>query len=308
LSNTKRQHFVPRFYLKKFADPTSSLFCYDKSNDTVFKTSIDNAGFGKNFYEVGGLESGLIECFLSRNESKFRNAFQELITEENISNLSPEGKLYFFLFLALQGIRTLDYRLELQNVLDNVYDEVLSEFANNYLKKKGSRLAGHVRIHADPEESKIMQLEMIIKAVPTFAHILASRTWYISENFNDVPLWTSDNPVVLHNEANRGRYGGNLGIESPGLEVHFPLTKDLHLLSFDIGTTQFKRSTMGMFTRMNVIFENELQLENCSRFVYAPYDNDFDIAKRFLSTNPHCRNRKQRTKVYSRDQRIFLLR
>jgi hypothetical protein len=308
LSNTKRQHYVPRFYLKNFAVPTSSLFCYDKSNDNVFKTSIDNAAFRKNFYEVGGLESRLIEGFLSRNESKFSNAFRELITEKNISNLSLEGKLYFFLFLALQGVRTLDYRLELQNVLDNVYHEVFSEFANNYLKKKGSRLAGHVRVRPDPQESKIMQLELIIKAVPTFAHILASRTWYLSENFNDVLLWTSDNPVVLHNEVNRGRYGGNLGLQSPGLEVHFPLTKDLHLLSFDIGTTQFKRSTMGMFTHMNVIFENDLQLENCSRFVYAPSNNDFYIAKRFLLTNPHCRNRKQRTKVYSREQRIFLIR
>jgi hypothetical protein len=130
----------------------------------------------------------------------------------------------------------------------------------------------------------------------------------MSENFNNVPVWTSDNPVVLHNQANRGRYDGNLGLQSPGLEVHFPLTKDLHLLSFDIGTTQFKCSTMGMFTRMNIVFENELQLENCSRFVYASSDNDFDIAKRFMLTNPHCRKMKQRTEVYSRDQGIFLIR
>ena len=170
--------------------------------------------------------------------------------------------------------------------------------ANNFLKKEESRLAGHVRVSAEPEEEKLMQLQNMMENLPLFAHILTSKKWWINENFHDIPLWTSDNPVVLRNELNQGRYRGNLGLLSPGIEIRFPLTKNLRLFSFDTRTHVLRRSTMGMFERMHVIWENTLQLQGSTRFVYASSDNDFDRAKKFLSEYPQFRNRMQGMNVY----------
>jgi hypothetical protein len=230
----KRQHFVPRFYLKNFSQ-SSSLFCYDKTNDNVMKTSNDIA-LEKNFYELEGLERGFVENFLSEHENNFSKAYNELIKQKDISKLSQESINDFFLFMASQMLRTLGYRLDLENVLSRVYDKVFSPVANNFLKKEESRLAGHVRVSAEPEEGKLMQLQNMMENLPLFAHILTSKKWWINENFYDIPLWTSDNPVVLRNELNQGRYRGNLGLLSPGIEIHFPLTKNLRLFSFDTRT------------------------------------------------------------------------
>jgi hypothetical protein len=229
LSRAKRQHFVPRFYLKNFSH-SSSLFSYDKTNDNLVKTSIKAIALGKNFYELEGLDSGIIENFLSKRESNFSNAYCELLEEKDISKLSQEPINDFFLFMASQMLRTLSFRLELENVLSNVYDKMFFPAANNFLKKKGSTRAGHVGVSADAEESKLAKLiqsQIMIENLPLFARLLAAKKWWIEENFHDVPLWTSDNPVVLRNELNQGRYRGNLGLLSPGIEIHFPLTKDL---------------------------------------------------------------------------------
>ncbi|HZB74254.1 MAG TPA: DUF4238 domain-containing protein [Nitrososphaeraceae archaeon] len=298
MSRAKRQHFVPRFYLKNFAHSSSSLFSYDKTNDSVVETNVNDIALGKNFYELEGLENGLIEKSLSKNENKFSNAYHELIEEKEISKLSQESVTHFFFFMALQILRTLNHRLDLQNALSKAYDKMFSQIANDFLKKKGSRLAGHVRVSPDPEEAKLMQIEMIIETVPLFARILAAKRWWINENFHDVPFWTSDSPVVLYNEVNRELRMGNLGLLSPGIEIHFPLTKDLRLVSYDLNTHLFKRNMLGRFERMHVIWENTLQLMDSSRFVYAPSDNDFERAKKFLSDYPQFRNRMQRMNVY----------
>lgn len=264
----------------------------------MVETNVNDIALGKNFYELEGLENGLIEKSLSKNENKFSNAYHELIEEKEISKLSQESVTHFFFFMALQILRTLNHRLDLQNALSKAYDKMFSQIANDFLKKKGSRLAGHVRVSPDPEEAKLMQIEMIIETVPLFARILAAKRWWINENFHDVPFWTSDSPVVLYNEVNRELRMGNLGLLSPGIEIHFPLTKDLRLVSYDLNTHLFKRNMLGRFERMHVIWENTLQLMDSSRFVYAPSDNDFERAKKFLSDYPQFRNRMQRMNVY----------
>jgi len=231
LSKARRQHFVPRFYLKNFGNP--KIFCYDKSNDKEVKTNVKDIALGKNFYELEDLRGGEIEKFLSENESKFSKAYYEVINKKDISKLSERSFYHFFLFIASQFVRTPTLRLEFENVLSKAYDKMYSKLANDFMKKKGSKLAGHVRLSPDPEAVKLMHAQMILKGVPRFAQILANRKWSIVENHHDIPLWTSDNPLVLHNQLDLGPYMGNLGLLSPGIEIHFPLTKNLRLFSFD---------------------------------------------------------------------------
>ncbi len=243
------------------------------------------------------LRGGEIEKFLSENESKFSKAYYEVINKKDISKLSERSFYHFFLFIASQFVRTPALRLEFENVLSKAYDKMYSKLANDFMKKKGSKLAGHVRLSPDPEAVKLMHAQMILKGVPRFAQILANRKWSIVENHHDIPLWTSDNPLVLHNQLDLGPYMGNLGLLSPGIEIHFPLTKNLRLFSFDSRTHVLRTSTMGMFERLHVIHENMLQLRYSSRFIYASSNNDFDRARIFLSDYPQFRSERQHMNV-----------
>jgi hypothetical protein len=134
LSKPRRQHFIPRFYLKNFADP--KIFCYDKTNDHVISTNIKDIALGKNFYEFEGLEAGLIEKFLSKNESDFSKAYQDLVNKRDVSKLSEKSVIYFFLFLAELLLRTEDTRLEIANVASSTLTRMYSKPINVLLEKK----------------------------------------------------------------------------------------------------------------------------------------------------------------------------
>jgi hypothetical protein len=130
LSKARHQHFVPRFYLTNFGD--RKIFCFDKINNKDFETNAGDIALGKNFYEVGGLGVGEIEKFLSVNESKFRNAYYELIDMKDISKLDKNSFQQLFLFIGLQFVRTPVIRLELENVLFKAYDKLYSRLATDY--------------------------------------------------------------------------------------------------------------------------------------------------------------------------------
>ena len=47
------QHYVPRFYLKRFAQANDQIFVYDKFSKKSFgPTHITNVASEKNFYDV----------------------------------------------------------------------------------------------------------------------------------------------------------------------------------------------------------------------------------------------------------------
>lgn len=49
---TKRQHYVPQFYLKRFADDKGFLHIYDIANDKIFKSAPKDFAFEDYLYEI----------------------------------------------------------------------------------------------------------------------------------------------------------------------------------------------------------------------------------------------------------------
>jgi hypothetical protein len=157
-----------------------------------------------------------------------------------------------------------------------------------------------MKISYDPELVRLMQVQMMLEQVPTFAQILANKKWIIFENPHNIPLWTSDNPVALHNRSNAGYLMGNLGLTSLGIEIHFPLAKYLLMLSIDPRTQRLKKNATAILTPSDVVYENMgMQvMSSSSRFIYASSDNDFTRVKEFLTQYPQFRSRNQRMHVY----------
>ena len=50
MTEPKLHHYVPQFYLKRFADANSLLWVWDKLKDAIFKTSPKNVAAENNFY------------------------------------------------------------------------------------------------------------------------------------------------------------------------------------------------------------------------------------------------------------------
>ncbi|MGA8265148.1 MAG: DUF4238 domain-containing protein [Ignavibacteriaceae bacterium] len=99
----KKQHYVPQFILRNFAEAKSQqLYVYDKQDEKEYKTNIRNIAAEKGFYDIEFKDIKLsIELSLSQLESKATELINNIIKGSSIKNLSDNDKkfcLYSLLF------------------------------------------------------------------------------------------------------------------------------------------------------------------------------------------------------------------
>ena len=61
---SRKHHYLPRYYLKGFADEKNSFFVYDKTNDNIFKSSPNSIFFENNLNTVS-IKNGQTSDFLA---------------------------------------------------------------------------------------------------------------------------------------------------------------------------------------------------------------------------------------------------
>ena len=80
----KRHHFVPRFYLRKFAslEPEEQIWTYDMEKGSARCSTVNNTGFEKYLYSaklLGGSQLYDLEDFIAKIESKAAPLFDKLL-------------------------------------------------------------------------------------------------------------------------------------------------------------------------------------------------------------------------------------
>lgn len=87
---TRKQHWVPQFYLRHFADSSGQLHAYNKSNGVFYRTKVENVCSKRDLYEVQYsdieadsddkyYEQNLIETKLSESESQISVSYSRLL-------------------------------------------------------------------------------------------------------------------------------------------------------------------------------------------------------------------------------------
>lgn len=87
---TRKQHWVPQFYLRHFADSSGQLHAYNKSNGVFYRTKVENVCSKRDLYEVRYSDTGansddryyaqnLIESKLSEDESQISVSYSRLL-------------------------------------------------------------------------------------------------------------------------------------------------------------------------------------------------------------------------------------
>ena len=57
-TNPKRQHTVPRFLLKNFADEHGKLHCFDRKRDRTYAATPENAFVESHMYTLKAARAG----------------------------------------------------------------------------------------------------------------------------------------------------------------------------------------------------------------------------------------------------------
>lgn len=219
-----------------------------------------------------------------------------LMNKENIENvtaISHENKLNYALLLAIQYMRTKEFKQVIEQMPQLMVD---------FMKKK-QRLMGEEVSDIDSssvgykkEYAKFEHLKWLMdseKAVE-FANCFCNHIWYIGINKTPIKLYTSDNPIVKIPHY-RGHMGGS-GLSSIGIEIIFPISPELILVmkerSFHNKYLKYenKYKILNIFEVMGY---NEGQVYGAYRSVFSK-DNNFDIAKMVEKLNPEISNINKR--------------
>jgi hypothetical protein len=311
----KVQHYVPRFILRHFTEKKEQIWVFDKQKNRKFKTNIKNVAAESGFYDFDFAGNKLtFEPSLAEFEGQVAKVVKKIIKEESLANVGNEEKLLLSRFLALQFVRTKQWRHMWKNMTEALVQSI---------RKKGwnpEDIEGYKEL--TDEDIKLYHMQFLYKA-DEFIPYFFEKIWVLLKATKKHPFWISDNPISLQNMNNFGSYG-NIGLAVKGIEIYFPLTKKLslglwcpsHKEEFDKHYEEYKylaRVTPKMLAQVvkdplyleqlkvgmdegraisskyeNIINHNSLQVKYAARFVYSS-NKDFSLAEEMISSHPELR-------------------
>ncbi len=275
----KLQHYVPRFYLKKFTFNRDKdlLYCFDKAEKKNFTVNISKIGCESYFYDISVDVDQKFEKILSDKERKFSVAYHKLIRKRNLKRLSTKERRSIAELVALQELRTKEYREMLRNIVRGTNEALLGK------GKLSEELKKQLEEDNTEDSIKSMQIKSIQENISNYGTIISKMNWILLENITHIPYWTSDHPINRYNDVDMSPYG-NLGFLSTGIQIFFPLTPRLALAFCDPEKfrylPEFERNDLE-----GVTFQNSLQVNRSTRHIFCNLD-DFSLAEKILEENP----------------------
>ena len=213
----KSQHFVPQSYLRRFSpdENVRRVYAYDKvlgrSLGLVPIRSVAQKSF---FYDVPldaikhgfNIDPHLEEKALQALEGQFNEMIEVGIKVAGGMTANLEQRRMMSLCIAVQLIRTLDYRKSLVTAMERLLEAAM----DSVLELAKPELASEVRVVANYDEQGASLLHAEFMWNPDFvckiAAILYHRIWVVGVNATSIPVYTSDTPVVLESHKNKDNF------------------------------------------------------------------------------------------------------
>ncbi len=134
MPSIKNQHYVPRFYLRRFLSKAKRLHVFDKSTGKSFFTRPENVACERYFYDVpddlmsSGLDRQGVERYLQQIDDDGSTVLGEVL-HDLVGGRPFDGRLAPRLahFIAIQHVRTMLHR--------EIGAQLWSTSLNNLLEK-----------------------------------------------------------------------------------------------------------------------------------------------------------------------------
>jgi len=300
MSEAKKQHYVPQFYLRNFLNHQNGIWAFDKVTKKSFLTNTKAIANEPFFYEQNsdldkeGYQS--VEKALGVAEQTFAPELDKLLQglkQPHHSVISMKTKEITSQYLTMQIFRTKEYRKEMSDVFDAMRSSFLAKewFNDGQIKQLG--------FSDNQENARVLSIGHLAndhKLNVTMVNLLQSHIWIIFKNQTNEAIYTSDNPVVRKAWVNRlGRSDSGWG--SKGIEINFPLSSEYILTLYERShfkaMEQFENSIIGIDDPQNIIYLNALQVSNSYRQIFCINDH-FDLANEMVTTHPELRSVNRR--------------
>lgn len=280
MSQAKKQHYVPKFYLKNFSINSNrkTIQCLDKVN---LRSHISNFKVIAQEEKFNESDSQDIEDNLSKIENDASKLINNFLDNPKYKRLNSEPfKLKLAYFILIQLIRTKEVR---NRPIDGINS--LKSYMSNKHDLKDSEIKKFNQL-LNKDEIKEAHLDFIQDDNLDLLEGIFCKKWILLKNQTSMNFWTSDNPVVKYNPY------GNLGLIIDGIQLFFPLSPKFSLCildpfcysnfkeykEFDIldGFNNIKKAGLSKITDINdVKFVNSLQIKYSTEYVFS-CENEFE--------------------------------
>jgi hypothetical protein len=283
---TRLQHYVPQFHLRRWRSGKPNFVrVLDKADHRIFRANPRNIG-GERFFHSNLPEAQVIEQWFGDMERKAAAVYEKIDQRRDVAGLTHSERFNLCQYIAASLVRTREAREEVRQMSEGLLNAIAQRMGVTDWEVKlteGGALGHHLNSFKD---------------IPRYVPLLMRLDMILEVNKTNLPLTTSDHPVVRHNDLPpRPGGGGRLGIASPGIQLHMPISPELCLLLLD-STTYGKFPSRWILTDPeNVIFERWLQLDQSFRHVFSRTPEDFRHELWILKENPDISdlNRKRFT-------------
>lgn len=263
-SIVKNQHYIPRFYLRKFSqinndkdDKKNKIKVFDKKSKKIYGSSVANIGSENYFYNIDNAqtieEKQVIEKAFSDLESnysvllnKFINRCKEKSNYFNALITTKKEREEFSMYIFIQLIRTKKYREIQLSQHRFIVDNVLNAYKEYSKKHKGQEFNFTISEEQYKKNSKLIHLQTLVdnEFISKLTSYIADSTWMFIYNETNIPFIISDNPV-----CRAPRYQESInkeGIEitsfiSEKLDISFPLSPNLAISIFRSDTPHYEK-------------------------------------------------------------------
>ena len=220
MPENKKQHYVPRFYLKEFSSNGKSINIWlPERKQAILRANLRNQCYKNYFYG----SDPTFETALSYIEAQTSEVFR---IADSYLELPPPGSLFhhvLVLYVLLQHSRTV-YSAESIN-------EAMDKMAKHAFRNKAASMGINIDdFFIGVENPSLYAMGIAIPCYP----ILLDLEYKLLVNLTDTEFITSDNPAVLYNKLLP--YDGTtsqIGLSSRGLQLFLPINPRITLILFD---------------------------------------------------------------------------
>jgi Protein of unknown function (DUF4238) len=256
-TGNRHQHYVPQFYLERFAGQDGYLWVYERKLPSR-KARAQRVAHQRDYYSIdaGGERNDEIDAYLQKTESAAAAILRALVDRQRLTD-AEWVELRKFVGLLFARVPTS------RKHVDRVYGEAaMSRFLSKMEDDKGfaklfeqtkHRFAPDCRPATAEELRKMLKggyhfeqdsqhhnLIAMVDVADSAIDPLSRLNWEVTLT-DDEPFITSDNPVVTATPDGHGwaRYGD--WFDKPGVKVLFPLSPSMCLVLAERASMDYLR-------------------------------------------------------------------
>jgi len=280
----KKQHYVPKFYLKEFATnetygkkDKAQIHIYDLKKEEKFVRNIKTVAYERYLYSPQNKDharSSYMEDKLADVESLMSKIWKDFANTR--MGLSPSMKKGISLFIATLILRHPDNLHKNKEMKKFLYTEIVKHIPNSKTKFTFSAngqesIMGMKDIkawrNASQYDESIFFVENIEYLAKTIADKLLKKKWSIIVSEEKVFI-TTDRPVIISNSKT-----GLLGVASPGVIISFPISPT-RLLVLEDNATNEKDLVEYPLNKGHAPFYNSPIWSNAYRYIIGHRDTE----------------------------------